>query len=314
MAVATTTGMWTGDRLAHEALLFENDEQLRARILPFAEEALDAGQELVAVASERVRTVLEDAFGARLEQRVRFVDADAQWAGGPQTMAWYHSTLVALRETGRPWRLIAEPTWMAHPGGEVWGRYDAVANELFADYPCYTLCVLDRRSLSPHLAQEVRRVHPLVWDGSHTVPSPDYQPPQVFLRCVEPAWSPAPDDRGSATLAHPREARDMVGSVLSGDVPTHRVEEVQLAVHELVVNALKATGAVTVSHWREGDTTVWEVRDDGPGLHDTAAGYRPPPPDTMGGRGLWLARSFADEAVVRPHGPGTAIRLYFRVP
>lgn len=106
----------------------------------------------------------------------------------------------------------------------------------------------------------------------------------------------------------------MVGSVLSGDVPTHRVEEVQLAVHELVVNALTATGAVTVSHWREGDTTVWEVRDDGPGLHDTAAGYRPPPPDTMGGRGLWLARSFADEAVVRPHGPGTAIRLYFRVP
>jgi anti-sigma regulatory factor (Ser/Thr protein kinase) len=46
-------------------------------------------------------------------------------------------------------------------------------------------------------------------------------------------------------------------------------------------------------------------------MHDVAAGYTPPSREPTGGRGLWLARSLADEASVRSHGPGTAVRLYF---
>jgi anti-sigma regulatory factor (Ser/Thr protein kinase) len=310
--LAMTARGWAGDGLAHEALLFETDDQLRARILPFAAQAVDAGQELVVVAGERVRTVVAEAFGAEAERLGTFVDADAQWAGGPQTMAWYQDSLAARLEAGRPWRLIAEPTWMAQPGGGVWSRYDAVVNEVFAAYPCYSLCVHDRRRVPSHLADEVRRVHPLVWDGSRTVPSPDYQPPQDFLRSVEPAWHPAPDDRSGAAVVQAREARSLVRAALSREVPELRADEVQLAVHELVVNALEAAGTAEVSHWREGEALVWEVCDDGPGLHDPAAGYVPPPRDTLGGRGLWLARSLADDAVVRPVGPGTAIRLYFR--
>jgi len=309
--LATTAGEWTGDRLAHEALLCESDDQLRARIRPFAEQALDAGQELVVIAGERVRTVLEEAFGVPVHQVADFADADAQWAGGPQTMAWYQSSLTTLREAGRPWRLIAEATWMAHPDGEVWSRYDAVVNALFADYPCYSLCVHDRRRMPSHLAQEFRRVHPLLWDGSRTVSSPDYQAPEAFLRSVGPAWHPAPDDRRSATVTHAGEARSLVRSALPAGVRVDRADEVQLAVHELVANALEAAGEAEINLWQEGTAMVWEVRDDGPGLHDPVVGYVPPPPDTLGGRGLWLARSLADEAVVRPHGPGTAIRLYF---
>ncbi len=310
----TTARDWTGDRLAHEALLFDSDDQLRARILPFAGQAFEAGQELAVIASDRVRTVLADAFGAQAERLGTFADADAQWAGGPQTMSWYESSLAARLAAGRPWRLIVEPTWMAQPGGEVWSRYDAVANALFADYPCYSLCVHDRRRVPSHLANEVRRVHPLVWDGSRTVESPDYQHPQDFLRSVEPAWYPAPEDRRGVTVARANEARSLVRAALPQEVPQVWADEVQLAVHELVVNALEAAGTAEVNQWREDKTMVWEVSDDGPGLHDTTAGYLPPPRDTMGGRGLWLARSLADEAVVRPHGPGTAIRLYFRLP
>ena len=85
-----------------------------------------------------------------------------------------------------------------------------------------------------------------------------------------------------------------------------------LAVHELVANALTAAGAAEVSHWRTGGSHVWEVRDDGIGMHATTAGYAPPRHDLPSGRGLWIARSLADEATVRPYGPGSAIRLYFR--
>lgn len=84
-----------------------------------------------------------------------------------------------------------------------------------------------------------------------------------------------------------------------------------LAVHELVANSVTAAGRAEVSTWAVNGTRVWEVADAGPGLHDASAGYAPPPLDVVGGRGLWLARCLADELLVRPQGPGTAVRLLF---
>lgn len=314
MASASAVGEWTGDGLVHAALLYNSDDELSQRVLPFAEQALTSDQPLVVVGGDRVRAVLEDAFGPGTERFAAVVDADAQWAGGPQTISWYQSSLAPLLATGRPWRLIAEPTWLARPGGEVWSRYDAVANELFATYPCYALCVGDLRSLPPHLAEDFLRVHPLVWDGSRSVASPVYQPAGDFLRSVEPAWSQAPEQRHDETVTHVAEARSFVRAALPEGVSESRADDVVLAVHELVANALKVAGTAEISQWREGGAVVWEVRDSGPGLHDTTAGYLPPAQDLSGGRGLWLARSLADETVVRPDGPGTAIRLYFSAP
>src|SRR4051794_15665887 len=100
-----------------------------------------------------------------------------------------------LLAAGSPWRLVGEPTWLTEPGGEVWSRFEAVANQAFIDYPYYSLCLHDRRRLPAEVVDAQMRVHPLVWDGDAPVRCPHYEPTDVFLRDAEPAWNPDPDVR-----------------------------------------------------------------------------------------------------------------------
>lgn len=311
MTSASAMG-WSGDRLAHEVLLYASDDEMRSRVVPFVEEALEAGQTVAVVAGAQVRSVLLDRFGAAgVQDFALFLDADEAWVGGSQTIGWYRDVLRPLLDDGRPCRVVAEPTWMAHPWGAVWSRYDAVANEVFAGQPCYLLCLHDRRTVPAPVLEDELCVHPLVWDGTETVASPAYVPTDEFLRSVEPSWGPAPEPRESHTVTAAAQARGVVSAALAGWAPEGLEDDVLLAVNELVSNAVRVAGTAEVSHWRDGAAMVWEVSDSGPGMHETKAGYLPPPAENLSGRGLWIARTLADDAVVRPHGPGTAIRLFF---
>lgn len=311
MRPASTVGAWTGARFAHEAFVFDSDAEVRTRVVPFVAEGLERDEAVIVVASGAVRTVLEDALGGARERLAVFADSAGFWRGdGQSTLAAYHESMRPLLAAGRPWRLVGEPTWLAVPGGEAWSRFEAVANDAFADYPYYSLCLHDRRRLAPALVENALRTHPLVWDGGDVVPSPAYQPTEAFLRAVEPEWTGEPARRDRVTVTQCDAARRYVRANVPRGL-ADRADDVLLAVHELVANAIEAAGAAEVSHWEVDGAQVWQVGDDGPGLHDAAAGYSPPPLDLSGGRGLWMARSLADEATVRPHGPGTAIRLYF---
>ena len=309
--MTSAAATWSGEGLFHEALLYETDADLRARVVPFVEEGLASGQAVFVVAGPRVRSVLQDHLGSEVVRLALFVDADEAWVGAGQMLAFWRDTVQAQADAGTPCRLLAEPTWMAHPWGATWNRYEAVCNDLFGGAPCYSLCVHDRRVVPQSLLDEALRVHPLSWDGRRTVPSPGYQHTDEFLRSVEPPWSLPPASRECQVVSAPVEARSLVASALSAATEEALRDDVTLAVNELVANAIRAAGSAEVSHWRQGDAMVWEVSDAGPGMHATAAGYAPPPADQLGGRGLWIARTLADEAVVRPWGPGTAIRLYF---
>lgn len=307
---SATASAWTGDTFAHEVLLYGSDAELRRRVVPFVEQALTADQPVLVVAGAEVRSLLLDHFGQGVQDFAVFADADERWVGAAQTMAWYRDSLAPLARA-RPCRLLAEPTWMAQPWGEVWVRYDAVANDLFADLSCYSLCVHDRRKVPQPLLDAALQVHPLVWGGTQPVTSPDYLPTDEFLRSVEPGWDPVPTARESKVVSGAAEARSLVASAMPRPAREGVREDVTLAVNELVINAIAASGAAEVSHWRDGESMVWQVSDDGPGMHAATAGYLPPPAEEIGGRGLWIARTLADEAVVRPDGPGTAIRLFF---
>lgn len=318
MTATGSAGGWTGERFAHEAFVYGDDESVLERVVPFVEDGLALGQATIVVASQPVREVLADRLGSAVEQLAVFADSAGFWRGsGQQTLAAYHESMRPLLEAGQPWRLVGEPTWLMEPGGETWSRFEAVANDAFADYPYYSLCLHDRRRVAPELIENQLRVHPTVWDGAAIVPSPLFEPTEEYLRSVEPRWGPAPRPRDGVVVSDCSSARRLVREVVRDDAPAgaadlgDRGDDVVLAVHELVANALRAAGAAEVSTWAVNGTRVWEVADAGPGLHEAAAGYAPPPLDTAGGRGLWLARSLADELVVRPHGPGTAVRLFF---
>jgi anti-sigma regulatory factor (Ser/Thr protein kinase) len=306
------TGTWDGRAFGHEAFVFSTDDEVVARCLPFVDEGLARGEAVVVVAGVRVRSLLEDALGDRLGQLASFDPAEGWWRGGHETLQAYDSALQQLQATGRPWRLIGEPAWLADKDGRVWSRFEAAVNRCYAHLRYYSLCLHDRRALTPAVVDVALATHPLTWGGSGPVPSPQYVGTDAYLRSVEPPWTQRPPDALRTDVTWAPDGRTWVREVVDRQGWRGRGAEIVLAVHELVTNALRAGGRAEVSTWPENGWTVWEVADSGPGLHDPVAGYVPPATDTSGGRGLWLARSLADDASVAAAGPGTRLRLYFR--
>lgn len=306
------TGTWDGTAFAHEAFVFSSDDEVLARCLPFVEEGLDQDEPVVVVAGAGVRSLLADALGDGSRRLASFEPAEGWWRGGRETLQAYDTALQQLQAAGRPWRLIGEPAWLAAKEARVWSRFEAAANRCYAGLRYYSLCVHDRRALDPAVVDAALATHPLTWGGTGPVPCPEYVGTDAFLRSVEPAWTQLPPDAVQKEVTWAPEGRAWVRTVVARQDWRGRAGEIVLAVHELVTNALRASGRAQVSTWPEDGCTVWEVADPGPGLHDPVVGYVPPSANAAGGRGLWLARSLSDDATVAAAGPGTRIRLYFR--
>jgi anti-sigma regulatory factor (Ser/Thr protein kinase) len=306
------TGTWLGDAFAHEAFVFHDDEAMIDRCVPFVVEGFARDEPVIVVATEAVRHALGNALGGDLARLAVLGEAETWWRGdAATTLQAYDRDLRRLLAAGRPWRLIGEPAWLAGEGGRVWSRYEAVANDCYSTFPYYSLCLHDQRRLAPDIIDEVLRTHPLTWDGSAAVPSAAYEQTGAYLRSVEPAWYTRPGTAATMLATSARQVRAAVREAAPhGWAARH--DDMIIALHELVANAVRAAGAAEVSTWSDGRGLVWEVADSGPGLHDITAGYSPPGDDPEGGRGLWLARSLSDDASVRGWGPGTAIRLFFR--
>lgn len=309
---ADWSGAWTGERFKHEAFVFSDDLAVRERVVPFVEEGLSRGEPVMVVADAPVRDVLTQDLGSRVDELAVFAPSGSFWQGGHATLAAYQEAMEPLLATGRPWRVVGEPSWLAEPGGHMWSRFEAVANDAFADYPYYSLCLHDRRRLPPGVVDAQLRAHPLVWDGEGPVTSPDYEPTDVFLRDMEPSFDPPEDGVRRLVVDDLSGAGALVSSWMDLHPVRSRSDSARLAVHELVVNALQATGRAQVAEWHDDGHAVWEVRDEGPGLLDPTAGYLLPLRDLESGRGLWIARSLADDSSLRADRLGTAVQLVFR--
>ncbi|HEX2073223.1 MAG TPA: sensor histidine kinase [Geodermatophilus sp.] len=304
------TGDWDGTAFAHEAFCFTTDRELVDRVVPFVDEGLSRGEPVLVVAGERVRTLLGEELGRDVHRLATFAAAETWWRGGHGTLHAYDRDLRVLRAAVPSWRLAAEPVWLARDEGREWSRFEAVANRCYAAMPYYSLCLHDRQRLPASVLDSVARTHPLTWGGEAPVAAEAYEDPQEFLRSVQPEWRERPADAAVVTVTSPRDARRAVSAALAHGWPA-RADDIVLATHEVVTNALRVAGAAEVASWTEDGTLVVEVSDRGPGLPDETRGYVPPDDDLRGGRGMWLAWSLADDAAVAPGRPGTGIRLYF---
>jgi MEDS: MEthanogen/methylotroph, DcmR Sensory domain/Histidine kinase-like ATPase domain len=311
MTEIRTTGDWDGSTFAHEAFVFETDQQLVDRVVPFAAEGFAKGEPVLVVAGQRVRELLTDALGEDVHRCEIFAPAETWWQGGHQTLHAYDRSLRELKAAVPSWRLAAEPVWLATEAGEEWSRFESVANRCYATMPYYSLCLHDRTLLSAPVLDAVCRTHPLTWGGLGPVPTATYEEPERFLRAVQPPWEQRPGHAQVELVTSPRQAR-RASDLAATDGWSRRADDVVLATHELVVNALRAAPFAEVSTWTDGDTLVLQVADGGPGLPDETRGYVPPGADLTGGRGMWVAWSLADDAAVASGRTGTAIRLYFR--
>ncbi len=303
---------WNGSDYVHEALLFDDERLLRERCVPFARDGLALGQPVLVMASEPVLAALRTGLGEGAARLELLGTPDTRWQGGHETLLAYGDEFAAVISAGSCWRFIGEPRWLGRPDGLEWHRFESASNRTFADMRLHSLCLHDCRHLGEEVLRTVRQTHPIVSDRDGSGPSGDFVEPNALVPGLEPPWTPPPRDAHRVQVAGPREGRGVAVAAAAWARLDDRRDDMTVAVNELVTNALDAGGAPTITYWTDGSHFCLQVSDMGVGVIDPLAGYHPAAPGSESGRGLWLARTLADDAALRSGPAGSAVRLFFR--
>ena len=193
-----------------------------------------------------------------------------------------------------------------------WQRYESVLNHVLAAFPVTLVCTYDTTRLDSSIVEVARRTHPAFHQGWERV-SDIFIEPEAFLRAWTHELVPPPSSAVRvANLTDPAATRRAVLELArEAGVAEGSAHDLCLAASEVLTNALlHGNGIVTLVAWSEGVSFVCQIEDEGPGIADPFAGYRPPDPAALNGRGLWLARQMVDLLQIAPGGSGAAVRLH----
>lgn len=297
-----------GPGLCHDALVYGSDEDYLAHVVPFVLEALAGGEAVSVITTPHNGKLLRDALGPEAGN-VQIVDGE----GLSPTPA---RKLALLDQEGAA-RVAAEGAWRVRIVGEAdfgagttdeqfdWLRYEAVLNRVFEASPRWFLCAYDRRTLPEWVADAAPRTHPHIGTSGERHASDRYEDPETLARELAP---PPPEPDGEPVMAMDVDV-DRLGAargaleqlVHAVSTSQQRAIEVAIGINEVVTNALEHGGDhAYVRCWLGEGHLTCEVVDEGPGLDDPFAGYWPPSPEQVDGRGLWLARQTIDTVELRP--------------
>lgn len=290
----------------HPALFYRTDQEYLAALVPFATEGLDAGHPVaMALPGDRLELV-RSGLGA-LARHVTLLDMAVEGRNPGRIIARVLRRF-ADRHRDRHVRIVGEPIWAGRSAAEypACAQHEALINLAFDGRDVTILCPYDVSALSAQAVADAVVTHPVVWEGTSSYESDDYDVAGLLARYNEPLPPPPADAvfEVSATgdLA---EARRFAAARCGG---SDRASDVELIVTELATNSLRHSGGpCRVGVWRVDGHLVCDVRDSGT-FSDPLAGRRPPEPGQLSGRGLLMVNDLAD--LVRLHtGPGgTTVR------
>lgn len=271
--------------LRHEALLHSSDDELLDALVPFLRDGCAAGEPVVAALSVRHADLVRSVLPAGLP--VTYLQDDLY--DRPATAVKAYRQLLAervaagatrIRVAGELPAVVFGATW------DWWAGYEATVNRAYQEFPVWSLCLYDRRTTPFAALRDVARTHPLVAGE----PNEAYTDPATCLRRPRPI--PVLRARPGAVLIDPApgEARRAVRAADRGDVTAAEVDDLVVAVSEVVANAIvHGRPPVEVQVWPGGDRLVVTVTDTGPGPADPFAGLLPTGEDDTSGRGLWIS-------------------------
>jgi anti-sigma regulatory factor (Ser/Thr protein kinase) len=99
-------------------------------------------------------------------------------------------------------------------------------------------------------------------------------------------------------------------AALDAGLPHEKGDALVTAVNEITTNAVvHGRPPAVLRVWTGAEEVICEVRDAGPGIDDVLAGQFLPSSESIGGRGLWLARVLCDAVEIRRDGEST-VSLY----
>ena len=271
---------------AHAVALYDSDDDLRSRVVPYLRAGLDSGDRVVAIVTQRAERALRAGLAA---------DGDAvQWHAAGMSYHRLGGLLEGIRafladRVGVPTRLLMEnDTDGDQHRHAAHLRIEAAANDLFTASGTPCACLYDRRRYPDHVLDAVATV-----------------PPQVALDMQITAL---------ADLSALRQELRRAGHALG--LPTQACEALELAANEVATNALRhgaTPGRVRI--WHRGRSVVARIDDAGTTGHRAAtAGYLKPEPGARNGLGLWLVRQLADVVHIEVGARGTSVELHFPHP
>ncbi|CAL9453446.1 hypothetical protein SUDANB95_02474 [Actinosynnema sp. ALI-1.44] len=290
----------------HPALFYRTDQEYLAALVPFAAEGLDAGHPVaMAVPGDRLDLV-RSGLGA-LASHVTLLDMAVEGRNPGRIIARVLRRF-ADRHRDRHVRIVGEPVWAGRSATEypACAQHEALINLAFDGRDVTILCPYDVSSLSAQAVADALVTHPVVWEGTSSYESAEYDVPGLLDRYNEPLPEPPADAVFEvSTTGDLAEARRFAAARCGA---SDRVADVELIVTELATNSLRHSGGpCRLGVWRADGHLVCEVRDGG-ALSDPLAGRRLPEPGQLSGRGLLMVNDLAD--LVRLHtGPaGTTVR------
>jgi anti-sigma regulatory factor (Ser/Thr protein kinase) len=179
-------------------------------------------------------------------------------------------------------------------------------------------CPYDTAALDPAVVDDARGTHPLVRTNGHAEPSDRYRgvaAAELLAEPLPPPVGPTAEMAFGRTLVLLRRfVAEQVRHLTDDRLDRRSLQDVVLAVEELGANSVRyGGGGGTVRIWREGETLLCEVSDQGH-ITDPLVGRRRPDERQLGGRGLWLVHQLCDLVQVRSSpATGTITRLHMRL-
>jgi len=297
----------------HAAVHYGGDQELLAVAVPFLEGGLAAGEPtLVSMEPERAELV-RDALPP--SARVEYLSTSDLYARPAAAIKSYRELLAGFVAGGAAGiRIFGEiPSAAIDTSWDWWARYESAVNHAYGEFPLRSMCAYDTRTTPRHVLDDVARTHPFVataGGGHHT--NTGYVDPLSFLTDPRPMTRlPIEGTAPRAELADPRpsDARRAVLATAPVDLPAAEVDDLVLAVSEIVDNALRhGRPPVRVRIWAGAGQMVVSVHDAGPGPADPFAGLLPAD-RVVGGRGLWIAHQICSEVTLHRDETGFTARL-----
>ncbi|MFR9780394.1 anti-sigma factor RsbA family regulatory protein [Micromonospora sp. MS34] len=298
----------------HEAIFFDSDEHLLAVVVPFLLGGVDAGEPAVVGFGERNAELVRRALPA--DSGVTFLPGGDVYARPTAAIRAYRKLLAGyVTEGARQIRIVGElPPAALGATWDWWARYESAINHAYDDFPLWSMCAYDTRITAPGVLADVARTHPRVArpDGSH-VPTGVYTEPPSYLAEQRPML-PDPLQHTTPVVEltdpTPAEARAAVQAADRGQLAADDVEDMTVAVSEMVTNALRhGLSPVRVRVWSAPDRIVATVHDHGPGPKDPYAGLLPAGDGASGGLGLWISHQSCNHVVLHREAAGFTVRL-----
>ncbi len=298
---------------AHIALLYRGESEYRSGLAEFARAAVAASAPLqVAVPGSARRVALAALAGSPSEVSVSDM---AEVGRNPARLIAFGQSF-ADEHRDRHVYCAWEPAWPGRSRAEQHevARHEALCNLAYREEAMTVLCLYDLDNLSPELITQAELTHPTVISSGRHYASPIYLgaglvPPS----CDEPLPAvPAipgrsmsfTDNLGSVREFCARQAR-------AAGLSPSRVQDLILAVSEIVANSLSYAGGGVVRAWPASGEIICQIEDRGY-IPDPLAGRRPRAPDALGGHGLRLVNHVCDLVERRTSPAGTITRLHMR--